>query len=204
MPSKYVTKEQIPDSYYHVYARGINKQKIFSDNTDFNYFLKLFERYLSQKPTVSKTGVEYPNYEKDIKILAYCLMNNHFHILIHQINTPYLEKIMRSIMTSYSRYFNLKYKRTGPLFESCYKAIRITDDIYLQHVSRYIHLNPKSWQNYKNSSFKYYLKGNEPFWMETETILSRFRSRECYCNFVSDYEELRDEININKYKLDKG
>ena len=202
MPSRNIMKEQIPDSYYHIYARGINKQKIFIDNIDYGYFVKLFERYLSKKPSISKTGEIYPHYLNKVHILVYCLMSNHFHLLLHQVDLPYMEKFMRSLMTSYSRYFNLKYKRTGPVFESCYKAVLIADDVYLQHVSRYIHLNPRTWVKYRYSSLKYYRDVEAPFWLNTETILNRFQSKIKYIEYISDYKDMRDELDIVKYKLD--
>lgn len=201
MPSRNVTKQQAPDSYYHVYVRGSNKQKLFIEDIDYKYFLKLFERYLSEKPVISKTGELYPNFLNEIEVLAYCLMSNHFHLLLYQADVPYLEKFMRSLMTSYSRYFNLKYKRTGSMFESRYKAVRIDQDIYLQHITRYIHLNPRLWERYKYSSLGYYRDGNEPYWLNTDRILELFTSRQDYIKFVADYEEMRDTLGDLKYQL---
>lgn len=154
MPSKNIRKEYMSNSYYHIYSRGGNKQKLFNEDIDYKYSLGLFERYLSDKPVVRKTGGIYPNFLGDIDIVAYCLMSNHFHLLIYQTGTHHLEKFMCSIMTSYSRYFNLEYKRTGPVFESRYKAARIDQETYLQYITRYIHLNPRLWQRYKYSSLK--------------------------------------------------
>ena len=201
MPSRNVTKQQVPDSYYHVYARGSNKQKIFLEDADYKYFLSLFDRYLSDNPATSKTGEIYPHYSDEVDILAYCLMTNHFHLLIYQHDLPYLEKFMRSLMTSYSRYFNLKYKRTGPVFESRYKAALIDHDIYLQHISRYIHLNPRSWETYKYSSLSFYRSAGEPYWLKTKDILDIFDSRQDYLTFVADYEEMRDMLGEIKYQL---
>lgn len=192
MPSRNIVKEKAPYSYYHVYARGSNKQKLFIQAADYRYFLHLFERYLSKKPALSKDGVVYPHYLDQIELLAYCLMSNHFHLLIYQQDTPFLEKFMRSMMTSYSRYFNLKYKRSGPVFESRYKAARIDQDEYLQHISRYIHLNPRFWERYKYSSLHFYRDGGEPEWLLPEKILDIFNNRQEYMKFVADYEELRD------------
>ncbi|CAN5675660.1 hypothetical protein BH23PAT1_BH23PAT1_0920 [soil metagenome] len=96
---------------------------------------------------------------------------------------------MRSLMTSYSRYFNLKYKRTGPVYESRYKAVRIDKDNYLQHITRYIHLNPRLWENYKYTSIKYHRGGSEPAWLNTDKILCLFASRDDCMNFVADIEE---------------
>ena len=201
MPSRNVTKEQAPDSYYHVYARGSNRQKIFIEAADYKYFLALFERYLSAKQARGKTGEPYPHYFEHVAIIAYCLMANHFHLLVYQKDIPFLEKLMRSVMTSYSRYFNLKYKRTGSLFESRYKAVRIDNDQYLQHITRYIHLNPRLWKNYRYSSLKYYRDIKPPIWLKPESILELFSSSDEYMEFVANYEELRDMIMELKYQL---
>lgn len=201
MPSRNITKEQVSESFYHVYARGSNKQKIFIDADDYKYFIRLFERYLSERRVVGKDGTPYPNFHERITLLAYCLIANHFHILVYQKDSSDLEKFMRSLMTSYSRYFNLRYKRTGPLFESRYKAVRIDQDSYLHHITRYIHLNPRSWEHYRHSSLRYYREGNEPAWLKTEKILVLFRGRDDYMRFVADYEELRDMMSELKYRL---
>ena len=201
MPSRNVSKPQVPQSYYHVYARGSNKQKIFTDVTDYRYFLKLLQRYLGQEPTYSKTGEPYPNFHQGINLLAYCLMGNHFHLLIYQIEVPHLEKFMRSLMTSYSRYFNLRHHRTGPLFESRYKAVRIESESHLEHISRYIHLNPRYWENYKFSSLKHYRDGTEPEWLTPAPILDMFASRSDYIEFVRDYESMRDMLQDLKTTL---
>lgn len=201
MPIRNVSKEQAPDSYYHIYARGANKQKLYIEATDYKHFLSLFERYLSSKQAISKTGEPYPHYKDKVQLLAYCLMSNHFHLLVYQQQVPYLEKFMRSLMTSYSRYFNLKYKRTGPLFESRYKAVRLDNDSYLQHISRYIHLNPRLWQNYRYSSLGYYRTDKVPLWLDTSRILELFNSRADYLDFVDDYEEQRDMMSTLKYQL---
>lgn len=201
MPSKNTIKEQVPESYYHVYARGANRQKIFVEAADYKYFLELFSRYLSRKQAISQTGEPYPHYRNRVRLLAYCLMSNHLHLLIYQVDIPYLEKFMRSLMTSYSRYFNLKYKRTGPLFEDRYKAVRTGDDSYLMHITRYIHLNPQRWRNYRYSSLGYYCRGAAPDWLSTNPILKLFKSRSDYMTFVADYEEQRNLLGEFKNQL---
>lgn len=139
MPARNVIKEYVPESFYHVYTRGVNKQKIFYDETDYHYFRSLFERYLSPEQKKSKDGIPYPHFSKRIKLLSYCLMANHFHLLVYQDNANDLQQFMKSLITSYSRYFNLKHKRTGSVFESRYKAVRIDTSQCLEHITRYIH-----------------------------------------------------------------
>lgn len=201
MPSRNITKVQVSNSYYHVYARGINKQQIFVDVSDYKYFMSLIDRYLSQKPLVSKTGEIYPNFLDKVDIIAFCLMPNHFHLLIYQHDLPSLEKFMRSLMTSYSRYFNLRHKRTGSLFESRYKAVMIDEESYLLHVSRYIHLNPRRWVSYKYSSCKYYLNGRGPSWLKAYRVLAQFESNDKYYEFVKDYEAEHKSLREIKHLL---
>ncbi len=201
MPSRNANKIQVPESYYHVYVRGNNKQIIFANQLDFHYFINLFERYLSNKESHNSDNYLYPNYLGKIRLIAYCMMPNHFHLLVYQVDTPYLEKFMRSLMTSYGKYFNLKYKRTGPIFESRYKAVRIDNESYLQHISRYIHLNPKLWQDYKYSSIQYYLDEEAPEWIDTTDVNNSFTSRQQYFEFLSDYEDNRDCIKEIKHLL---
>ncbi len=201
MPAKNTIKQRISESYYHVYARGSNKQKLFNDGLDYKFFLNLFERYLSDRSKNSSTGVVYPNFSSDIELLSYCLMPNHFHLLVYQNDIPYLEKFMRSLMTSFSKYYNQKYHRTGPVFESRYKAVYVDNEEYLQHISRYIHLNPRRWLGYKNSSLGYFIDGNEPSWIKTNRILEQFTSRCNYLEFLNDYQSMRDSLSDIKYSL---
>lgn len=111
---------------------------------------------------------------------------------------------MQSVMTSYSRYFNKKYKRTGPLFESRFRASLITDDAYLHHISRYIHLNPRFWRDYEYSSLPYYLQQDTVSWVRPERILNLFPDPARYEEFVADYEENKKLMDILKKELANG
>ncbi len=201
MPSRNIVKQHAPESYYHAYARGSSRQPIFLDASDYRYFIYLFNRYLSKEKFISKTGVPYPSYRESIDLLSFCLMRNHFHMLLYQKDDGAMSSFMKSVLSSYTRYFNLKYKRTGAIFESTYKAVRIDDDSYLQHITRYIHLNPRYWEKYKYSSLKYYRDGSEPEWLKNGKILCLFPSRSEYMKFVGDYEEMRDMLTVIKYSL---
>lgn len=132
-------------------------------------------------------------------MLTYCLMRNHFHLLVYQKDKSTLSLFMKSLMISYSRYFNLKYKRSGALFDGRYKASRISSDTYLTHISRYIHLNPRSWKRYPYSSIDYYRRGNEPEWLKTSKVLDMHEDREKYIEFVYDYEEYKRKLEEIKH-----
>lgn len=201
MPSRNILKTDLAESYYHVYARGTNRQKIFREPDDFVKFLHLFERYLSLREAKSLAGVSFPNYYNKLELLGFCLMPNHFHLLIYQRQQGAMSAFMHSLLISYSMYFNKKYKRTGPLFESRYKASLISDDTYLEHVTRYIHLNPRDWRGYEYSSLPYYLQQISDEWIRPERVLSRFSTPTEYQQFVEDYQQNKEVMDILKHEL---
>lgn len=201
MPSRNVLKQDAPRSYYHVYARGLNRQKIFREPADFEKFLRLFDRYLSPSESYDANGVSFPNYFNKVELLSFCLMPNHFHLLIYQHHISEMTHFMRSLLTSYSMYFNKKYKRSGPLFESRYKASLISDDTYLEHITRYIHLNPRDWQVYDYSSLPYYLQRISDDWIRPGRIVSHFETPEAYLAFVQDYAQHKEMLDILKHEL---
>jgi putative transposase len=204
MPSRNVLKDDAPYSFYHVYARGTNRQRIFREPADFEKFLKLFDRYLSPKEVRDANGVSFPNYYNKLDLLCFCLMPNHFHLLLYQYQQGAMTKCMRSLLTSYSVYFNKKYKRSGPLFESRYKASMISDDSYLEHITRYIHLNPRNWRDYEYSSLPYYLQQITDSWIHPERITEIFSTPKSYLEFLHDYVQNKEMMDILKHELADG
>lgn len=201
VPSRNVLKIDVPESFYHVYARGASRQEIFLEDTDYLYFLRLFRRYLSAEEIKNSAGVPYKKLHDSLEVLCYCLMPNHFHLLLFQHEEGAMQRLMRGVMTGYSRYFNTKYKRSGSLFESRYKASRISDQSYLEHISRYIHLNPKEWRDYPYSSLASYLEVNTSDWLQPDRILELFSSPKEYEVFVRDYEAAQRDLEAIKHEL---
>lgn len=196
MPALNSIKIYTPDTYYHVYNRGLNKDFLFRDHQDYSFFLKLLRRYLdpSYRPSLNETI--RPSYATDIDLIAYCLMPNHFHLLLYQKDDEKsLELLNRSLMTAYVMYYNQKYKRIGPLFQGRYRASLIDNDPYLYHISRYIHLNPldikKPYQSYEYSSYRYYLR-NEDSYLKKDRIMELFKDTN-YIKFVEDHVSLFKE-----------
>lgn len=194
-------KVDIHESYYHVYARGVNKGEIFRDDSDYNYFVSVCRRYLSAEDIRNSAGISYDKLYENVQVLCYCLMPNHFHLLLYQVEPRSMERLMRGIMTAYSMYFNRKYKRRGPLFESRYKASRIDSDAYLEHITRYIHLNPRAWRTWPYSSLADYLGQSKSDWVQPGPILELFDSRADYRQFVGDYEAAKRELDSLKHQL---
>jgi len=145
------------DEYYHIYNRGNDKRVIFQDENDRRRFIHLLYLTNGINPIVVRDL--YPSkvytYERGealVSIGAYCLMPNHFHILLRAKSPEGVSLFMRKLSTGYSMYFNLKYKRTGRLTEGPFKAVHIESDTHLKYLFAYIHLNPlklleANWKN---------------------------------------------------------
>ncbi len=201
MPSKNLQKNYLEDAYYHVYNRGINKRNIFLDKKDYAVFLNLLKRYLDKKFAKDSKGREYDRLHGRLELLAFCLLPNHFHLLLYQYDTGAMTRLASGVFTSYTTYFNKKYKRVGPLFQARYKASHITQDSYLQHISRYIHLNPQKYKEWEFSSLPYYLDKKQAEWVKPDKILGLFEDREDYSRFVQDYEAQRNILDELKSEL---
>ncbi len=190
MPGRNIVKVFDDKSYYHIYTRGVNKRAIFVTPEDYHFFLSLFKRYLSNSPTISGYRVKYPWYHSRLDLIAYCLMSNHVHLLIYQEDQAAMTEFMRSVLTSYTLYFNTTHKRVGPLFQSKYRAVKIDNEPYYQHISRYIHLNPQDWLNYPYSSLVHYRSRYSPEWLSREVVLSGYSNIGEYLNFLSLHKNL--------------
>ncbi|OGY21086.1 MAG: hypothetical protein A3A65_03260 [Candidatus Chisholmbacteria bacterium RIFCSPLOWO2_01_FULL_49_14] len=203
MPHKHRVKVYVENGYYHAYNRGVEKRKIFKDDQDYKVFLYLLKYYLSPKQKdlkhplaeIPEVSIIRPrpltNMGKEIELCAYCLMPNHFHLLMKQKTKLGMPKFLQKLSTTYAMYFNRRYKRVGYLFQGNYKAALILEDAHLLHLSRYIHLNPTkltgpSPVSYPYSSYSYYLGKKKAPWVKPHFILTYF-------------DNSRNHPNLNKY-----
>ncbi len=217
MPSRNIVKVYLENGYYHIYNRGVEKRTIFVDEQDYRSFLKYLKESLSSPSdlkTTTKTfsvrGVTFDatprlvkNFDKKIDLMVYCLMPNHFHLLVKQSEHMDINKFIQSICTRYSMYFNKKYKRIGKLFQGSYKAILITTDEYLLHLSRYIHLNPAEFTKdlaSAYSSYAEYIGIRKTSWVKTKEILSYFnKTSKDFKKRANTYRDF-----VEKYQTDLG
>lgn len=139
----------VPDEFYHIYNRGTDKRTIFYDSADHNRFLELLylsnSEYLVKVSDVKKrknSVYEFDRGKQLVAIGAYCLMPNHFHLLLTPLVDDGISKFMGKLGTSYSMYFNKRYIRTGSLFQGTFKSSHASTDEYLKYLYAYIHLNP--------------------------------------------------------------
>lgn len=179
---------EYPGAWYHVMNRGLAKQTIFYDAEYYQLFLNLLaeahERY-------------------QIQIHAFCLMKNHYHLLIHT-PLPNLGRVMRHIDGVYTLRSNRLVGRDGPLFRGRYKAILVEADNYLLPLSRYIHLNPcvakivNFPEDYPWSSYRFFLHGNKPDWLYCDKTLNYFSKDkiQAYEEFI--IAEMGDESSYFK------
>lgn len=195
MPSRNIIKEFAPDNYYHIYSRGVAKRSIFMDARDKRMFLKIVARYLE-----TSKKAKYRAFDTEIELLCFCLMNNHFHLLIYQFENPTaITDFMRRVLTTYTMYFNKRHDRIGPLFQSVYKSSRVSRENYLLHISRYIHMNPRAYKFYAFSSLPYYQGVVCPAWLKPKRILSMFNGD--YMEFLNDYEDYKQSLEEIKYEM---
>lgn len=200
----------VPGEFYHVYNRGNSKQVIFHDKQDYNRFLALLYAVNTKQNIILRLVFndmyKFNRGEHLVLIGVYCLMSNHFHLLLTEIENGSISKFMQKLTTAYSMYYNEKYKRTGGLFEGKFKSEHINEERYLKYLFSYIHLNPvkiinKSWRtdgiknkqkvleflkNYKYSSYRDYLGINR----FENTILNR----EAFPDYFPNKEVFTKEI----------
>jgi putative transposase len=134
-------------------------------------------------------------------------MPNHFHLLLKQLVEDGISKFMSDFQNSYTRYFNIKNKRHGPLFDTQFKAVRIKNDEQLMHVSRYIHLNPftsfvvdsfDKLENYQWSSLPDYINEDEGQICNVSLILDLFNSKQDYRMFVLNHADYQRNLKMIK------
>lgn len=215
MPAKNSRKQYSQNGYYHIYNRGVEKRIIFQDQQDYSVFLSYLKEYLLPKnekalnerlsdPQISPKekdkvlkSLRINNFAKEITLLAYCLMPNHFHFFIKQKGVGSIDSFMNSLATRYTMYFNRKYKRVGHLYQGVYKAVLVASEPQFLHLSRYIHkqalrLQGLALREKQPCSYPEYLGQRKTEWVHPEEILSYFDKENpklSYENFVKQRDE---------------
>ena len=222
MPARNKVKDYLPNGYYHIYNRGVEKRTIFVDHQDEAVFLSYLKEYLSPKDVSSLAQIiadpdsspkekseaakllRMNNFAGEIDLRAYCLMPNPFHLLIKQKNERGIEKFMRSLATRYAQYFNHRHdKRVGGLFQDTYKAVLVETEEQLLHLTRYIHRNPiQKGLTLKEcpqpSSYPNYLGRINQEWVKPQDILGYFAAAgtNSYESFVEDQRLEEASISV--------
>jgi len=212
----------ITDQIYHVLNRGISNQPTFKGVREFDRAIELIRYYQSKKTPLRYSQfiilsnerrsqiLEFLAKKKEflVEIICFCLMPNHFHFILKQLEKGGISKFMSQFTNSYTRYFNVKNKRNGPLFQGKFKAVRVETDEQLVHLSRYVHLNPyssyvvrtlKELESYPYSSLPEYLGRPQTGFCQKETVLGQFRYPKLYQRFVFDQADHQRKLERIKY-----
>jgi len=218
MERKFIFSE---GEFYHVYNRGTEKREIFLNKNDYQRFIKLLFLSNGTKPIILKdlpqgrSLGEIDRGEQLVHIGAYCLMPNHFHILVKETREGGITKFMSKLSTAYSMYFNKINGRTGSLFEGRFKATHVNNDNYLKYLFSYIHLNPvkiiePKWKeagitnkkqaeqyikNYKYSSYLDYIGKSrlEGVILDKKSFPEYFSSFVDFRNFIEEWLNFKNE-----------
>jgi putative transposase len=191
---------------YHVFTKSIAGFQVFRSRADYERMKGLLKYYMIENPPLKysiyselkDTKNYYQKYydEKDklAEIIAYCLMPTHIHLILRQLKKDGISIFMGNILNSYSRYFNIRNKRKGPLWESRFKNVEVSTDEQLLHLSRYIHLNPSSanlvekLEDWEFSSYEEYIGKTDE-----EDRFCKYSD-----NISIDYEEYRKFVDSRK------
>lgn len=212
MPAKNLYRERKEGTYVHVYNKGVENKAIFNDKEDCDAFLGYLNDYLSAPKDPSSTKKSFTvngrifqgtphqpkNYFNKVELIAYSLMPDHFHLLLHQVAKGSLESFIRSLCTRYSMYFNKKYKRTGSLFDGPYKSAQVKDELCMLYLTRHFH------RANGLSSYAQYLGKKTDSWVNAKVVQSFFdgaktdllKETDSYKDFVEKYEPSLEMVKL--------
>lgn len=203
----------VTNQIYHVFNRGIDKRPTFVTKRQYNRALQTINfyrfpagvvklskylEYNSRRQSAALSLLQNPG--SIVEILAFCLMPNHYHLLLRQTKDRGISKFIGNFQNSYTKYFNRSNQKDGAIFLNQFKAVRVEDDEQLIHVSRYIHLNPFTsylvtspgkLEGYPWSSLAEYTENQDGF-TEKSLILDLFKDKTTYRDFVlnqADYQK---------------
>lgn len=201
---------------YHVFNRGVDKRVVFTSKRDYQHAIDSINYY--QFATVPFRFSQYlllqveersrmftqiiHNAKKEVSILAYCLMPNHFHLILKQERDQGISRFVANFSNSYTKYFNARHDRNGALFQGPFKATHPDTDEEVIHLTRYLHLNPVTaylidptkLENYPWSSFPEYMSLTDKQICDTSFVKSIFSTAEKYKQFVLDQVDYAKEL----------
>lgn len=210
------------DEFYHCFNRGVEKRPTFTDKREYSRAIQTIQFYRSpnlplkfskflilEKQKRLKVLDVILGSQKQVEIIAFCLMPNHFHFILKQLQDNGISKFMANFTNSYTKYFNTKNDRVGPLFQGLFKAVHIESNEQLLHLSRYIHLNPVTaflinpgeLESYLWSSYIEYLRVNNNLLSSPTIILNQFRNKDQYQEFVLDQADYGKQLESIKHLI---
>jgi putative transposase len=212
------------DEYYHIYNRGVDKRDVFLDISDYERFLLsmnllnderdgLMLRWRDIKradPRVQLLDFQELNSRKNpaVEIISYCVNPNHYHFILKQLRDNGIKKFMQKLSTSYTNYFNVKYKRTGSLFQGRYKSVHINSNEYLLYLSAYVNKNNFIHGYSKDDSWPYsslaeYLRKRASDFISISAVANQFDSVDEYKTFAEKNAlYMKEKKELEKYLIE--
>ena len=212
-----------PGEYYHIFNRGVNKQLIFGEDRDrvrflflilyfqsklvFSNIVRCVKYYVQHRVfNIDTEVIKEVVQNREIELVAFCLMPNHFHLILKELEPGGIGRYMQRVLNSYTKYFNTKYKKSGHLMSGPYKAVHVKDNRQLLHLSAYIHRNPRELKEWLNKERKYVWSSymdmvGECRWgdlLAHKIVTGQFDQKITYENFVktSPAKRLKEEFDM--------
>lgn len=210
------------DEIYHIFNRGLDRRSVFTDKRELTRAKELIKFYrnsyvplrysqflLQPKDRQNQLLELMESGNKLVSIISYCLMPNHFHFLVKQLEENGITKFISNFTNGYTKYYNQKHSRSGPLFEGVFKAVYVETDEQFLHLSRYIHLNPvvssiiklSDLSNYQWSSYPDYIGLSNSAFCDKNLVLEMFKSPKDYERFVLDQVDYGKKLEEIKHLI---
>lgn len=218
--------EFVNGEYYHIYNRGVDKRDVFLDIMDYERFLLAMNLLNDERdglmlewrdirrvdPRAKLLDFQELSSRKNpkVEIITYCLNPNHYHFILKQLRKNGIKDFLHKVSTSYTNYFNVKYKRSGSLFQGPFKAIHIDSNEYLLYLSAYVNKNNfihgyNKDDNWPYSSLLDYLgrRNNNMISVKKDIILKQFKNVAEYKEFLKNNAlYMREKKELGKYLIE--
>lgn len=191
------------NSTFHVTSHGVGDLRPFFNVVDKREFIDRFKFYLSSEPYTDRSRRPYEKLIGQDSLLAFCILDNHFHALVHQTQLDGMRRLFTRVLASYGRYYNFKYSRRGPIFDGRYAARPVVSFDHAKRVITYIHLNDPI-QQFDNpfSSHGLYLDGRQRDWLDVEAGLRIYGGIDGYRDFTNRNGERIVASKLQRWGID--
>lgn len=196
----------IEGEYYHIYNRGVDKRKVFTNHSEYVRFLAYTYMLNTTEQVSASDFFRYHRAEEAfnierinplVSIGAFCLMPNHFHLYITPLVDGGISKFMQRLETAYTKYFNEKHNRTGSLFGGTFKSEHIKSETHAKYLFSYIHLNPAKL---KDKNWKVHALEN---WAPLQEFVEKYQYSS-YQEYICDQHLITDPSRFPDYLASKG
>ncbi len=216
--------EFVNGEYYHIYNRGVDKRDVFLDILDYERFLISMELLNDERDGLMLEWRDIKRVDPRAKLLdfqelssrnnpaveiiAYCINPNHYHFILRQLRDDGIKSFMHKLSTSYTNHFNVKYERSGSLFQGPFKSVLINSNEYLLYLSAYVNKNNFIHGYNKDDSWPYsslacYLGEKDGKLVNKDIILNQFRNAAEYKYFMQrNALYMREKKGLEKYLIE--